>query len=149
MRLPLASIAFISAVSFSAPSLAATVDSIQGSVSINRGDGYQRVSAPTQITAGDLIMASPEGSAELVYYDDCRVTVQPGAVMTIAREPPCATSAMMRLGAGSLKDTPPVFIDEAPDFSLGRKILVGGLIVGGIVAAVLLLQEDEDRERSP
>jgi hypothetical protein len=76
MRLTLASIAFMSGVSFSLPSLAAIVESIEGTVSINRGEGFHRVTAPRQIKVGDVIMASPGSSAAVVYYDGCRVSVQ-------------------------------------------------------------------------
>jgi hypothetical protein len=148
MRLKLASIAFVSGVSFTLPSLAATVESIEGTVSINRGEGYHQITAPTQIKAGEFVMAGPGGSAEVVYYDGCSVKVQPGAVVTIAREPPCAAGSMMRLGAGSLKDTPSDFIvEERPDFGR-KKLLVAGLVVGGIIAAVLLLRDDDDREEA-
>jgi hypothetical protein len=153
MRVALASIAVIASVSFSVPSLAATVESIEGKVWVNRGAGYQRVTAPAEIQAGDLIMAGVGAGAEVVYYDECRVKVRPGGLMTVAREPPCETSAAMHLGAGSLKDSPPIF-DAPPayavpgrDLDVASGVLVGGVIVGGITAAVLSGDDDDDRRR--
>jgi hypothetical protein len=151
MRHVLASVALISGVSLSVPSLAATVEAIEGTVSINHGQGYQRVSLPTQVKAGDSIMADPGASAEVVYYDGCRVKVRPGAVVSVRREPPCATSSRMNLGAGSLKDTfppPPVLVEEPTDFSLGP-VIAAGVIVGGIIAAVTHEREEIEIARSP
>lgn len=145
MRLVSASIALLSSIAFSLPSLAATVESIQGNVLINRGEGYQPATAQAQISAGDLIMASPGGSADVVYYDGCRVTVQPGAVVAIARKPPCGAGSMMHLGAGSYKDSPMVFEDSiAPP--IGGS-LVGALALGGIAAIVLLQDDGNERRR--
>jgi hypothetical protein len=123
--------------------------SIEGTVFINRGEGYQRITSPTQIKAGDFIMASPGGSAQVVYNDECRVKVEAGAVVTIKREPPCWTGSRMNLSGGSLKDAPfpAETCGDCPDFSLGKKVLIGALIVGGVTAAVLLLRDDDDRDR--
>jgi hypothetical protein len=150
MRFALASVALMSGISISSPSLAAKVESIEGKVWINRGKGYQRLTAPAEAKTGDVIMGSVGGGAELVYYDECRVKVRPGAVVTVARNPPCETSSAMRLGAGSLKDSPPIYdappaiVDDRPSFSL-VPLLVGGVIVGGVAAA--LLSDDDDRRR--
>jgi hypothetical protein len=148
MRFVLASVALISGISISLPSLAAKVESIEGSVWINRGKGYQRLSAPADVKAGDVITASTRSGAEVVYDDLCRAKVRPGAEVTVAREPPCETA--MQLGAGSLKDSPPVYdappplVDARPDYSVDPALLAGGLVVAGGVAAVLLLSDDAD-----
>jgi hypothetical protein len=154
MRVALASIAVISSVSFSVPSLAATVESIEGKVWVNRGAGYQRVTAPAEIQAGDLIMAGVGGGAEVVYYDECRVKVRTGGLVTVAREPPCETSAAMHLGAGSLKDSPPIYDAPPPvyaepgfDFAVASGVLVGAVIGAGITAAVLAGDDDDRRRR--
>lgn len=69
---------------------AATVDSIQGRVAINRGTGFQPVTTATSGKSGDRVMASPNSSAEIVYDNGCREKVEPGQVVTIKAEPPCA-----------------------------------------------------------
>jgi hypothetical protein len=152
MRLALASVALMSGISISLPSLAAKVESIEGRVWINRGKGFQRLSAPADVKAGDVIFASVRSGAEIVYDDLCTAKVRSGAEVTVAREPSCETSsAMMHLGAGSLKDAPPVYydappplVDAGPDYSVDPALLAGGLVVGGVVAAVLLLSDDDD-----
>ena len=151
MRHVLASVALISGVSLSVPSLAATVQAIEGTVSINHGQGYQRVSLPTQVKAGDSIMADPGGGAELAYDDRCRVKVRPGAVVSVKREPPCWASARMNLGRGSLKDTlppPPALVEEPAEFSLGP-VIAAGVIVGGIIASVTHKREEIEIQVSP
>ncbi len=73
--------------------LAATVQPVEGDVLINRGSGYEPVSGPTQAKVGDSVMASPGGSARVVYDDQCSVAVKPGRVVAIAPEPPCKKMA--------------------------------------------------------
>jgi hypothetical protein len=156
MRLALASVALMSCLSISLPSLAAKVESIEGRVWINRGMGYQRLSAPADVKAGDVIMASVRSGAEIAYNGLCRAKVRPGVEVIVAREPACKPStAMMHLGAASLKDSPPVYdtpaplLDARPDYSVGPALLAGGLVVGGVVAAVLLLSDDDDDDDKP
>ncbi len=69
--------------------LAATVKPVQGEVLVNRGNGYEYVRGTSQASVGDIVMARPGGSAQVVYNDKCSVTVRPGQVVTIASEPPC------------------------------------------------------------
>ena len=68
---------------------AASLEAVQGEVSINRGEGFQRVTGPTEARAGDLLMASPGGSAKLVYADGCPVRVIPGSVVRVGAQSPC------------------------------------------------------------
>jgi hypothetical protein len=71
------------------PSMAATVTAVEGQVSINRGNGFQQVTGAAQAEVGDLVMVGPNGTAQIVYSDDCSVPVLPGKVMTITAEAPC------------------------------------------------------------
>jgi hypothetical protein len=78
----------IATISFSAASMAATVTNIQGSVFVNTGTGFQPVTGSVQAGPGATVMASPGGSAKII-YSDCVVRVDPGMVVTIT-ESPCA-----------------------------------------------------------
>jgi len=107
---------------FAGSSLAqtATIQPLQGDLSLNQGQGFQRVDGRVSANVGDAIMVGPEGAATVVYPDGCQVGVQPGAVATIAPLSPCAS--------GSL----------AADNGLGDKPwIIGGtlaaLTVGGLV----------------
>ncbi len=101
---------------------AATLDSIQGEVLVNRGGGYEVVNGPTELKPGDSAMANPGGSAQVVYADGSVVPVQPGSVVTVGET---ATAA----GGGLSTST----------------LVVGGLVVaGGVGLAVALSNKGSD-----
>lgn len=77
----------------SVESWAATVEPVQGDLSLNQGQGFQRVDGRIDAKVGDSVMVSPDGAATVVYPDGCQVSVQPGAVTTIAPLSPCASDS--------------------------------------------------------
>jgi hypothetical protein len=79
----------------SLPAFAATVDSVKGKVLINRGEGFQQVTTGAQANAGDQLMAGPGGSAKLVYSDRCQVSVVPGRVVSVGKQPPCTAQSLV------------------------------------------------------
>lgn len=84
------------ALTFAGGALAqtATVEPLQGDLSINQGQGFQRVDSRVQANVGDSLMVAPGGSASLVYPDGCQVTIQPGSVVSIAPLSPCASGSL-------------------------------------------------------
>lgn len=72
---------------------AATVEPVQGNLSINQGQGFQPINSRIDANVGDTLMVAPGGSAVVVYADGCKVNVQPGAVTTIAPLSPCASGS--------------------------------------------------------
>jgi hypothetical protein len=72
---------------------AATLEPVQGDLSINQGQGFQKVDSRIDANVGDSVMVGPAGSATVSYPDGCKVDVQPGAVMTIAPLSPCASGS--------------------------------------------------------
>ena len=94
----LTSITFITAVLLSSPAWAAvTIQSVTPEVSINRGQGYKEVvTAATEASAGDQVMAGPGGHGKIVYSDGCVVDVYPGAVVTVQAS--CKAAKPMMLG---------------------------------------------------
>ena len=72
----------------------ASVQPVQGDLSLNQGQGFQRVDSRIAANVGDSVMVGPGGSASLVYPDGCQVTVQPGAVVSIAPLSPCASGSL-------------------------------------------------------
>lgn len=72
---------------------AATVEPVQGQLSVNDGRGFESVSRRTVVKVGDSVMVSPDGAAVVAYPDGCKVDVKPGTVMTIAPLSPCASGS--------------------------------------------------------
>lgn len=78
---------------FATPCSAATLVPVHGQLSINHGQGFEQVNGPTEANSGDSVMVSPDGSANVVYGDGCKITLQPGSVMTITDLSPCASGS--------------------------------------------------------
>jgi hypothetical protein len=108
---------FASAVFLATASWAVEVESDQGDVSINQGQGFQKIDGRIDANAGDSVMVSPNGSATVSYPDGCQVNVQPGALVTIAPLSPCAS--------GSLAQVPPPNPYLIP------------MVIGGLLGAAL------------
>ena len=124
-------VALLSVTLFSTSSFAAMVNATQGQVLVNQGSGYQQVAGSVEAGPGARVVANPGGSAQILYDDGCAVLVQPGSVYTIAAESPC-------LAQGG----------EATTGPSGAALAIGAVIVGGGVAALLLLN-NKDKSTSP
>lgn len=131
-------IASISALSSQAVS-AATLEGIQGDVSLNRGTGFQKIVAVPVLQVGDVIMAAPNAKATIVYSENCRLHVTPGVVVSVQAKPPCVQGAHVETG-GSLKDGPaPITADARPPLgawlagnsalATGAAIIAGGTLI--------------------
>ena len=105
----------------SSSALAASVEVVQGQVSLNRGAGYTRISGLTKAKAGDMVMASPNGRARVAYGNGCILEVEPGTVVTVPPDASCNPSS-----AG---------IATRPHY------IIGGLVIAGGVGAAILLSE--------
>ena len=68
---------------------AAVIQPTSGRVLINRGVGYEPITQSLIVGAGDSVMVSVDGSAQIVYSDQCSISVRPGGVVTVAAEAPC------------------------------------------------------------
>jgi hypothetical protein len=75
------------------PSWAAVVEPGYGDLTINQGTGFKPVTSRVNANVGDSVMVGPSGAATVVYDDGCKVSVQPGAVTTIAPLSPCAAGS--------------------------------------------------------
>jgi hypothetical protein len=73
---------------------AATIEPVQGDLSVNQGKGFQRVDNRIDANVGDYAMVGPGGAATVTYPDGCKVDLQPGAVMAIAPLSPCASGSV-------------------------------------------------------
>ena len=81
------------ALLIASPAWAAMVEPGLGDLTINQGKGFRPVTSRISANVGDSVMVGPGGAATVVYDDGCKVTVQPGAVTTIAPLSPCASGS--------------------------------------------------------
>lgn len=95
---------------------AATIQPVNGDVSVNQGQGFKKLDAAFEAKVGDAVMVSPGGSAKVSYADGCAIALKPGAVMVITELSPCAS--------GSYADE-----DDHNDHT-------GALVFGAVVAGV-------------
>jgi len=72
---------------------AATIERVNGDVSVNQGQGFKRLDSAFEAKVGDAVMVSPGGSAKVSYADGCAIELKPGAVMVIAALSPCASGS--------------------------------------------------------
>ncbi len=73
---------------------AATIEPVQGDLSVNQGKGFQRIDSRIDANVGDYAMVGPGGAATVTYPDGCKVDLQPGAVMAITPLSPCASGSV-------------------------------------------------------
>jgi len=81
------------AVLAASPSWAAVIEPGVGDLTINQGQGFKPVTTRASANVGDSVMVGPGGSATVVYDDGCKLTIRPGAVLTIAPLSPCASGS--------------------------------------------------------
>lgn len=127
MRPIVAALCFVLLSICSAQAQTASVIPVQGDLSLNQGQGFQRVDSRVSANVGDSLMVSPGGAAMVVYQDGCQVTVQPGAVTTIAPLSPCAS--------GSLAEDQPQFVYPPPLVAGAAIVAIAGVIVLGVEIA--------------
>lgn len=72
---------------------AATVQPLQGQISINQGQGFHQIDGTAELKVGDSVIVSPGGTATVSYPDGCNIGLKPGAVMVIAALSPCASGS--------------------------------------------------------
>jgi hypothetical protein len=95
MSLFRAVVTLLAGLLLSSAAFAATLQPLQGEVLINHGAGYQSVTQQTVAAVGDSVMVNKDGSAQIVYNEQCSVAVRPGNVVTVAAEPPCPKTAWL------------------------------------------------------
>jgi hypothetical protein len=88
-----AALALLSLAFTASQGLSAVVHPTQGAAMINQGAGFYPVNANMTLNPGDQVFVGPGGSAFLNYSNGCRVEVKPGAVVTVASQPPCEATA--------------------------------------------------------
>jgi hypothetical protein len=121
-------VALALAIGLTVPSVswAATVEVLSGTVSINQGKGYQKITGVFQVNPGDRILVDSAGQANLVYSDGCFIKIgepQKRASIVVPEVASCA--------AGNIPAT---------------AVVTGIVVAGGIAGAVLLATNSSDNK---
>lgn len=109
-----------------AAATAATLNPIQGDILVNRGNGYRLESTASELKPGDMVVANAGAAAQIFYPDGCSVPVQAGSIVTIKQVSPCASAPQTQTFTGLN----------------GSTLATGALVVGGVVGAFLLLDNN-------
>lgn len=126
MRSVLATVAFCSL--FVGAAEAALLTNIQGQASINRGNGFVPATGPVDLKPGDQVLTG-NGGAQLQYSLTCTATIGPNQLILVQAQSPCAAQqgqAGSEAGLGGISTT---------------NLIVGGLVIGGGVAAAIALSQ--------
>lgn len=118
--------AAIAAVAFASPAWPATLRVTGGEVFVDQGSGYRPAESQTAVDAGDTVMAKFGGSAEVIYEDECRQSVDVGTVVVVGEKSPCA-------------------LEPVADNSV---YIVGGLVAAAGGGLILALQGDDSKSAS-
>lgn len=111
---------------------AATLDSINGDIFVSQGAGYRAVYTPTELLAGDSVLANPNSSARVVFEDGCAVSIHPGMVFTVPETSPC------RAGLSFF------------GHEISWPLVAGGVAVAaGVGIAIAVSDDDDDRRIIP
>lgn len=134
LKVGLAALAMLAGI---LPALASATLTPNGVVMINRGNGFEQVSGPTQVGPNDMVMVN-EGSANMSYADGSSTALQPGQVYTVGNVglTPAGTglAGAGAGGGGGLSTT---------------ALVVGGVVVAGGAAAAIAASQGGSKSSSP
>jgi hypothetical protein len=121
----------------------AIVNTIQGNVFINKGDGFSPILSAGTVEPGDKILAERGGSASLVYNANCTVPVRPGSLITVMDQPPCGASNSTNSNAVQGGADAPTGFATGP---ISPMLLLGGAAAAaaGVAADLLLTNNSSD-----
>lgn len=132
MRVSVIVVAALACAAASGAALAATVTTIEGNISINRGSGFKPVTGGgTGAASGDKVMAGKNSTGQIVYENGYVVEVKAGEVVTVQAQPPSQAGALA-LGGDAVVP-----------------VVAGVAVAGGVIAAVAASNDDGDSPASP
>ncbi len=130
IRLVMSSVAM---VAFASAASAATLSDVSGSVLVDSGKGFQKVSAASDLSVGSRVMVTRGGKAVLAYADGCQKTLAANSITTVVKSDACkqTTQVAAQFGGGG------------GGFQLGPpQLITSGVIAAAIV--VPFLPNDND-----
>lgn len=145
---------------FASAARAATVEITKGEVLLDRGSGYQVIRRSMGLQPGDRIVSRPGSIARVTFADGCAVYLGMGMVFSVDEHSPCSEGSDSAKHARLTRDAGSEYVAGAGNdgWSAGTQTLavaddaqvniwpyvVGGVAIGGIVAAVAALGGGSD-----
>lgn len=113
---------------------AATIETVSGSVFVNRGKGFEAVTGGAQVNVGDIVMVREGGEALVVYTDGCQARVEPAQTIKVGEVSPCSLAKEANL---------------TPGLPAPGSLLLGAAVVGGAIAGAIALSGGNSSPASP
>ena len=125
---------------------AATMATMSGVISVNRGSGYQTVSEPGSLNPGDVVLVSPGGLAQVTYSCGLTEIVAPGAVYTVGDDAQKCAQASPGNVPGTPLAGPENRAANGPNI-----LLIGAGIAAGVGGFFLVINSinNDDKPASP
>lgn len=127
----------VAIVAFASAASAATLSDVSGSVLVDSGKGFKKVSAASDVPVGSRVMVTRGGKAVLAYADGCQKTLAANSITTVVKSGACEQSSQVAAQAGGgLGITP-------------TTVIAGGVVVGGAAAIIIGASQDDDNPPIP
>ncbi len=136
VRVALASalaVVLASGAAFAAP--AATLSDVSGSVLVDSGKGFQKVSTSSEVAPGSRVLVSKGGKAVLAYAAGCTKSLSSNTITTVAGADAC--SAPAQVAAQSTNNNNGLCTKAANDQNGTLRCIAwiggGAAVVGGLI----------------
>ncbi len=116
---------------------AATLSDVSGSVLVDSGKGFKKVSAASDVPVGSRVMVTRGGKAVLAYADGCQKTLAANSITTVVKSGACEQSSQVAAQAGGT------------GFGLGPAAVIGGGVVIGATTAIIVGASEDDNNTPP
>jgi hypothetical protein len=128
-------------VSFAAAGVA-ELGGIKGKVLVNQGEGFVAVTGSMVLAPGAQVMVGEDGQALISYLaTDCKVSVAPAAVTTVAAAAPCAAGEIVGAIDGAFAIPAADFDPPAAAVFPIWPILLG---LGGVAVVTTVILTDDN-----
>lgn len=74
---------------------AATLEHVNGTVRLSRGEGFKPMTGSERVRAGDMVLVEAKSKGTLLFSDGCSVPVPAGTVFTVPEVSPCSMTAQV------------------------------------------------------
>lgn len=137
VRVALASaLAFAMAVGTAVAGPVATLSDISGSVLVDSGKGFQKVSSAAEVQPGSRVLVSKNSKATIAYAAGCSKALTGNSITTVAGADACSSSAQVaaQQNANQLcKTARNTGTEEKPNWICIAWLPGSALIVGGLI----------------